>query len=281
VLHVPDQKQEYQSFGSWPAMVDWDNDGDLDLLVGGFDGTMFVRLNEGTRSKPVLAATNTNVMVDDAELKVPDGHAAPAVADWDGDGLWDILAGSANGGVYWYRNTGTADAPAFGSEQVLVPKHEGSGYSEMRESGAEPQPGIRTQIAATDFNGDEKTDLLVGDFQSTITLRPDLTPAELAEFARNQDEVATIVAASIAARDAMGKAHREKYPGDTHYSEEAAKEWTRKYRESQESEANKAREARIEELTKAAHQYLVQPEKPGMFDDYETTHGYVWLYLRK
>ena len=59
VLRVPGQQQNYQSFGSWPVTVDWDADGDLDLLVGGFDGTVFVRLNEGTREKPMLAATNT------------------------------------------------------------------------------------------------------------------------------------------------------------------------------------------------------------------------------
>ena len=34
MLKVPDQKDEVESFGSWPAVVDWDDDGDLDIIVG-------------------------------------------------------------------------------------------------------------------------------------------------------------------------------------------------------------------------------------------------------
>ncbi len=281
VLRVPEQKQDYQSFGSWPVMVDWDNDGDLDLLVGGFDGTMFLRMNEGAREKPVLAATNTRVMVGAEQLKLPDGHAAPAIVDWDGDGRWDILSGSESGAVVWYRNVGMADAPALEAEKILIAKHEGDGYGEVMESGAEPVPGIRTQIAATDYNGDGKTDLLVGDYQSTITLRPDLTAAERAEFKRIQAESEAAVAEMITTRDALVEAQRAKYPGDARHVEEAYREWVQTYRGFQESPAKKALDAKVDELAKSMHEYLEQPETQGKLDGYEREHGYVWLYLRK
>ncbi len=107
LLREPNQQQVYQSFGSWPALVDWDNDGDLDLLVGGFDGTIRIFLNEGTRTDPQFAGTNFKVQAAGKDVQVPDGHAAPVVVDWDGDGRWDILCGCARGSVYFYRNIGT------------------------------------------------------------------------------------------------------------------------------------------------------------------------------
>ena len=40
-------------------------------------------------------------------------------------------------------------------------------------------------------------------------------------------------------------------------------------------------QARIQEFETAIGKYLVRPEKPGSFNEFATTHGYVWLYLRK
>lgn len=40
------------------------------------------------------------------------GHAAPCVADFDDDGVDDLLVGQFGGGVLWiYRNVGTNAAP--------------------------------------------------------------------------------------------------------------------------------------------------------------------------
>jgi hypothetical protein len=281
ILRRPDQRQKFESFGSWPVMVDWNNDGKPDLLVGGFDGTMFVRLNEGTREEPKFSTTNLAVEADGKELKVPGHHAAPAVVDWDGDGRWDILSGSETGAVYVYRNIGELGHPKFAAAEVLIPEHKGHGYDELIEVGAEPVPGIRTQIATLDYNGDGKVDLLVGDFLTNISPRPDLTLGEREAMQNVQKEIETVGAAPSKAFKDLQADFEKRYPGDEIYSDKATAEWSKAYQEMHQGKAWKEYEARSKELNAELGKYLVRPERPGTFNEYSTTHGYVWLFLRK
>lgn len=281
ILTKPDQKQTFESFGSWVAAIDWDNDGDQDLLIGSFEGGMVVRLNEGTRSDPQFAVQNITVMVGDKPLKIPEAHATPAVSDWDGDGLWDILSGSANGGVYWLKNVGRLGSPQFDELQCLIPEHEGNGYDEKREEGQEPVPGIRSQIFAADFNSDGKVDLLLGDFSTTVTVRSDLTDSEREEMSAveaKRKEIAQTLADSY---EQMKKSFDEKYPSDQATSDEATKEWSEMYAELTQGEAYKSQQKQLDELKTALQQYFVKPAKPGQFNEFATCHGYVWLFLRK
>jgi hypothetical protein len=80
-----------------PFFADWDGDGKLDLLVGSGSGEVQFFQNIGTPQKPELAAP---VMLVSANKEPgPDGPARsclrskPAVADWNGDGLPDLLVG--------------------------------------------------------------------------------------------------------------------------------------------------------------------------------------------
>ena len=138
--------------------VDWDDDGDLDLLLGGFKGRVFLRMNEGTPKKPIFASESIPVDADGDYLEVSGRHAMPVVADWDGDGLWDLISGSANGDVHWWRNIGRRGAPEFGAAAMLVPA--------SKTVAGEINPGKRSQVHATDFDGDGDLDLLVGDYHS-------------------------------------------------------------------------------------------------------------------
>ena len=83
------------------AAVDWDNDGDLDLVLGDYyAGRLFWRKNEGTKQKPKFAKKNNAVKANGDPVVIEKGLSAPRIVDWDGDGLFDILCGSSKGGVY-------------------------------------------------------------------------------------------------------------------------------------------------------------------------------------
>ncbi len=141
--------------------MDWDEDGDTDLVLGSYDGKLFLRLNEGTPTEPAFATESSMLIKDEAPLEVPGGDVIPKIADWDGDGLFDILSGSGEGGVFWLRNTGAKGAPAFATPQQIV-----EGARSEGDAANPTWPGIRTQASATDYDGDGDLDLLVGDFSS-------------------------------------------------------------------------------------------------------------------
>jgi hypothetical protein len=49
-------------------------------------------------------------------IDVEVGHAAPFIADFDGDGVRDLLVGQMGDGVLWiYRNIGTNANPRYAS----------------------------------------------------------------------------------------------------------------------------------------------------------------------
>jgi FG-GAP-like repeat len=169
------------SFGSWVTPVDWDGDGDLDLLLGSFSGDLFVRVNEGTRPAPAYAPAAVPVPLGSQTLHV-NGHANPVVADWDGDGLWDLVISASDGSVGFYRNTGKREAPAFAERRELVPPKATSIFlTQYLLPGELPQPGVRAQICVADQDGDGRLDLLLGDYSAIRRLRA-LSTEERATF---------------------------------------------------------------------------------------------------
>jgi hypothetical protein len=283
ILKTPDQKHPVESFGSWMALVDWDDDGDLDILVGTFEGMMFLRRNEGSRTKPVYATKNEWVTVGSKRLCVPGrAHANPVIVDWDGDGRWDIVTGSADGGVYWYRNIGERGRPKFSPPVALVPKHEGIGYSELLDAGEEPRPGIRSQIAVLDYDGDGKLDVLLGDFCTYLHIKKDLTPQQRRDFEairEKQEKISKQLGKSMEVLQERWTKLRKDVPKSEWNTPENMAKWQKMYMENRESPEYKRLTAESQRLEKDMQKYVeVKGERQGSAD---VPHGYVWLFRQK
>ena len=100
-----------------PEVVDWDEDGDLDLLLSDVGGEHYFYENIGSRKNPRLAA-GKSLLVDwpgrppkpewlwrepcSAEL-ITQWRCRPAAVDWNGDGLTDYVTVDHEGYLAYYE----------------------------------------------------------------------------------------------------------------------------------------------------------------------------------
>ncbi len=163
-----------------PTAIDWDNDGDIDLIVGDEDGRVaFVEhtgsLIDGT---PQFKAPKYFKQIADT-LKFG-ALATPYAYDWDHDGDEDILCGNTAGEIGFFENLGDAASglPKWAAPKLLNEKSDAGVIRPFRVM-AGPSGSIQgpceakwgyTTLSVADWDGDGDGDVIYNSILSRVGL---------------------------------------------------------------------------------------------------------------
>ncbi len=263
------------------AVADWDNDGDLDLLVGDIEGDITFLPNLGGAGVPRFGEGQA-VRAAGADVRVG-GDAGPLVVDWDNDGKADLLSGDGKGAVWFFRATGREDAglpilargveilPGFTQEEQMAMY---SGQETDPDGLKVKRPGFRTKIDAADWNADGLLDLIVGDFQNTHGPQPEMTAEMIAERDLLKKRQQDLMPRYSECWEKLDQLLRERLGlgPDDQMNEEQQRRWGELYAEvSREVEGFEELQKEIQEIWEKLARY----QRPSF------THGWVWVYLRQ
>jgi hypothetical protein len=100
------------------------------------------------------------------------GYTTQTVADWDGDGLPDLVVNSIWGKVQWYRNVGTREGPKLAAARPVAVEWDGPqprlAWGWLRPEGDGLLTQWRTTPVAVDWNGDGLVDLVMLDHEGYL-----------------------------------------------------------------------------------------------------------------
>ncbi|MCA9070103.1 MAG: VCBS repeat-containing protein, partial [Planctomycetaceae bacterium] len=183
------QEAKHVKFGALvtPVSVDWDNDGDEDLICGNTAGYIGFIENLDGKNPPKWAApkyleANGKVFRVEAgsngsiqgPCEAKWGYTTLSVADWNHDGLLDIIYNSIWGRVEWLENIGTREQPKLAASKPIhvkwknaPPKPEWVWWTPAKD---ELATQWRTTPIAHDLTKDGLTDLVMLDHEGYLVL---------------------------------------------------------------------------------------------------------------
>lgn len=156
-------------YNSAPCITDWNADGLPDLVVGSLSAVpaaVFLFINQGSPYLPGYLQIDT-VFCQGEPIQLT--AAYPDIHDLTGDGLDELLVGSANGNVLCCVNTGTPGQPVFDHFEYL------------RADGEEIYICSYVRPSICHWNDDGIPDLLLADDSGMIHLFTGVPPEGVLE----------------------------------------------------------------------------------------------------
>ncbi|MBI1318806.1 MAG: VCBS repeat-containing protein [Candidatus Hydrogenedens sp.] len=171
---------------STPYGIDWDGDGDDDILSG--DTAGYLNFVENLGGDPPQWAAPVYLKADGETIRIqagPNGSIqGPAeakwgytvlnAADWNHDGLPDLVINSIWGRVEWFENIGTRTEPKLKAAQPIEVEWKGKtpkpAWTWWKPKGDELVTQWRTTPIVYDWNGDGLNDLAMLDTEGYFSL---------------------------------------------------------------------------------------------------------------
>ncbi|MBR9920657.1 MAG: T9SS type A sorting domain-containing protein [Bacteroidetes bacterium] len=144
------------------AVVDIDNDSDLDIFIGEAYGGILYYRNTGTITDPVfLAQTGSSNPFEGVDIG---WLATPDFADLDNDGDLDALVGENYTTLFYFQNTGTNTSPIFEEQTGMANPFYDTPFGE------------NLNPAFVDIDNDGDSDVFVGDSYGMLRFFENTTP---------------------------------------------------------------------------------------------------------
>ncbi len=154
-----------------PTSLDWDKDGDIDLIIGDEDGRVAFMENTGTVDDGMPVFKNPKYFQQKAEYVKFGALVTPYSTDWDDDGDEDLICGNSAGYIGFIENLDGGDTPKWAAPKYL--KSEGeiiriqAGENGSIQGPCESKWGYTT-LSVEDWNNDGLKDILVNSIWGKV-----------------------------------------------------------------------------------------------------------------